>query len=37
MKPGMAMMTEGEMIDITFDDDNLHVFDDAGHRMTAQD
>lgn len=36
MKPGMAMMTEGDTIDITFDDDNLHVFDDTGNRMTAQ-
>ena len=29
-------MPEGEMIDITFTDDSLHVFDDVGHRLAAQ-
>ena len=36
LKPGMALMPEGEMIDITFTDDSLHVFDDVGHRLAAQ-
>jgi sn-glycerol 3-phosphate transport system ATP-binding protein len=36
LKPGMALMPEGEMIDITFTDESLHVFDDAGHRLAAQ-
>jgi sn-glycerol 3-phosphate transport system ATP-binding protein len=35
-KSGMALMPEGETIDITFTDDHLHVFDAAGHRMAAQ-
>jgi sn-glycerol 3-phosphate transport system ATP-binding protein len=29
------MMPEGEEIDITFQDENLHVFDCAGQRMAA--
>jgi sn-glycerol 3-phosphate transport system ATP-binding protein len=33
MKPGMALMTEGDTVDITFNDNSLHVFDDAGQRM----
>ena len=33
MKPGMALMTEGDTVDITFDNTSLHVFDDAGQRM----
>jgi sn-glycerol 3-phosphate transport system ATP-binding protein len=36
LKPGMALMPEGEMIDIAFTDESLHVFDDAGHRLAAQ-
>lgn len=36
MKPGMALMTEGDTVDITFDDDSLHVFDDAGQRMAPK-
>jgi hypothetical protein len=29
-------MAEGEEIDITFQDDNLHVFDGSGQRMAAR-
>lgn len=36
LKPGMALMTEGDVIDVTFDDNNLHVFDDAGQRMASK-
>ncbi|WP_390914110.1 ATP-binding cassette domain-containing protein [Pseudosulfitobacter sp. SM2401] len=36
LKPGMAMMPEGQIVDIDFHNDSLHVFDGAGHRMTAQ-
>ncbi|MFT5651996.1 MAG: sn-glycerol 3-phosphate transport system ATP-binding protein [Yoonia sp.] len=36
MKPGMDLMTEGDTVDVTFDDDNLHVFDDAGQRMAPK-
>ena len=36
LKPGMAMMPEGDTVDINFHNDNLHVFDAAGERMTAQ-
>ena len=36
LKPGMAMMPEGQSIDIHFTNENLHVFDAAGDRMTAQ-
>jgi sn-glycerol 3-phosphate transport system ATP-binding protein len=36
LKPGLSMMPEGEQIDITFDDENLHVFDGAGKRMAAR-
>ncbi|MBE0414526.1 ABC transporter ATP-binding protein [Yoonia sp.] len=35
LKPGLSMMPEGDEIDITFHDDNLHVFDAAGHRRAA--
>jgi sn-glycerol 3-phosphate transport system ATP-binding protein len=33
LKPGLSMMAEGNEIDITFHDENLHVFDAAGQRM----
>ncbi|WP_187431652.1 Oligosaccharides import ATP-binding protein MsmX [Roseobacter fucihabitans] len=36
LKPGMAMMPEGQAVDINFHDDSLHVFDAAGHRMPSQ-
>jgi sn-glycerol 3-phosphate transport system ATP-binding protein len=32
----MAMMPEGDEIDITFNNDSLHVFDAAGQRTAAQ-
>jgi hypothetical protein len=32
----MALMPEGHEIDITFNNDSLHVFDSAGKRMAAQ-
>ena len=35
LKSGLSMMPEGEEIDITFQDENLHVFDGAGQRMAA--
>ncbi|ABG33052.1 ABC transporter ATP-binding protein [Roseobacter denitrificans] len=35
LKPGLSMMAEGREIDITFDDENLHVFDAAGHRLAG--
>ena len=36
LKSGMAMMPEGDEIDITFNNDSLHVFDAAGQRTAAQ-
>ena len=36
LKSGMALMPEGHEIDITFNNDSLHVFDAAGKRMAAQ-
>ncbi len=36
LKSGMALMPEGHEIDITFNNDSLHVFDSAGKRMAAQ-
>ena len=33
LKPGLSMMPEGNEIDITFADENLHVFDAAGQRV----
>ena len=36
LKSGMALMPEGHEIDITFNNDSLHVFDSAGKRMVAQ-
>ncbi|MFK7753652.1 MAG: ABC transporter ATP-binding protein [Sedimentitalea sp.] len=35
LKPGLSMMTEGDDIDITFRDENLHVFDGAGERLVG--
>jgi sn-glycerol 3-phosphate transport system ATP-binding protein len=35
LKPGLALMSEGHEIDITFHDDNLHVFDAAGQRLAG--
>ena len=36
LRPGLSMMPEGEDIDITFQDDNLHVFDASGQRMATR-
>ena len=36
LKPGMAMMAEGQAVDINFHNDNLHVFDAAGNGVAAQ-
>jgi sn-glycerol 3-phosphate transport system ATP-binding protein len=33
LKPGLSMMAEGKEIDISFHDENLHVFDAAGQRL----
>lgn len=35
LKPGLAMMAEGNEIDITFNDENLHIFDAAGQRLAG--
>jgi sn-glycerol 3-phosphate transport system ATP-binding protein len=35
LKPGLSMMAEGNEIDITFHDENLHVFDAAGERLAG--
>jgi len=35
LKPGLAMLAEGESVDITFLDENLHVFDSAGQRVAT--
>lgn len=36
LKPGMAMMPEGDTVDINFHNDDLHVFNTAGERMAPQ-
>ena len=36
LKPGLSMMPEGEEVDINFNDENLHIFDDAGHRLVKR-
>jgi len=35
LKPGLSMLPEGERVDITFHDKNLHVFDASGQRLTG--
>ena len=35
LKPGLSMMGDGSEIDITFHDENLHVFDAAGLRLAG--
>ena len=35
LKPGLSMMPEGDQIDITFNDEHLHVFDAAGQRLAG--
>jgi sn-glycerol 3-phosphate transport system ATP-binding protein len=36
LKSGMALMPEGDTIDITFTDEHLHVFDASGQRIATQ-
>lgn len=35
LQPGLALMPEGNEIDINFNDENLHVFDAAGQRLAG--
>jgi sn-glycerol 3-phosphate transport system ATP-binding protein len=35
LKPGLSMVPEGDEIDITFHDENLHFFDAAGQRLAG--
>ena len=35
LRPGLSLMVEGAEIDINFQDENLHVFDAAGHRLAG--
>ncbi len=35
LKPGLSMLSEGNELDITFADENLHVFDAAGQRLAG--
>ena len=35
LKPGLSMMADGSEIDITFQDEHLHVFDAAGQRLVG--
>lgn len=35
LKPGLSMMADGSELDITFHDENLHVFDAAGQRLAG--
>ncbi len=35
LKPGLSLMAEGNEIDITFQNENLHVFDAAGQRFAG--
>ncbi|WP_223426132.1 ABC transporter ATP-binding protein [Tateyamaria pelophila] len=35
LRPGLAMMSEGEEIDIHFNNEHLHVFDAAGQRQVS--
>jgi sn-glycerol 3-phosphate transport system ATP-binding protein len=36
LRPGLAMMSQGQSIDITFADTDLHVFDRSGKRLPAR-
>lgn len=36
LKPGLALMPVGESVDIMFKDEDLHVFDDLGIRVSAR-
>ena len=33
LQPGLAMLAEGERIDITFNDEDLHMFNEVGERI----
>lgn len=35
LKPGLSMVVDGSEIEITFQDENLHVFDAAGQRLAG--
>ena len=35
LKPCLSMVAEGNEIDISFHDENLHVFDAAGQRLVG--
>jgi len=35
VRPGLSLMTTGEEVSITFEDEHLHVFDANGHRVNA--
>lgn len=35
LKPGLSMMAEGNEIEISFSNENLHVFDAAGQRLSG--
>ncbi len=35
LQPGLSLMPEGDEVEINFNDENLHVFDDAGKRLAG--
>lgn len=35
LQPGLSLMPEGNEVEINFNDENLHVFDDAGKRLAG--
>ena len=36
LRPGLALIPTGERIEVTFNDQDLHVFDQAGNRVSEQ-
>jgi sn-glycerol 3-phosphate transport system ATP-binding protein len=36
LQPGLHLMQSGECVDITFNDDDLHIFDQAGTRLARR-
>ena len=36
LQPGLSMLPSGQKIDITFDDQDLHIFNSAGESITGQ-
>ena len=36
MKPGLSLVPVGERMDVTFSNHDLHVFDEAGRRVSEQ-